>query len=113
MSSSHATTPHGGEHGAGEHAHPSNGFYWLIGAILAVVTFVEVAIFYIEAFEAVEAPLLVILSAAKVVLVVMFFMHLKMDSKVFTWVFLAGVVLATFMVAAMVVIYHYLPRVPI
>ena len=112
VSAHSADAPHGGDD-HGTHDHPSTGFYWMIGAVLAVLTFVEVAIFYIEAFEAVEAPLLVILSTAKVILVVMFFMHLKMDSKVFTWVFLAGLVLATFMVSAMVIIYNYLPNIQI
>jgi heme/copper-type cytochrome/quinol oxidase subunit 4 len=93
-----------------EDGHASASFYVWIGVILAVVTGVEVAIFYIEAMDAYEAPLLVILSAAKVVLVIMFFMHLKMEPKFLTWVFMAGVVLATFMVTALVVLYHVLPR---
>jgi heme/copper-type cytochrome/quinol oxidase subunit 4 len=76
-----------------------------------VLTFVEVAVFYIEALEAVEVPILVILSTAKVILVVMYFMHLKMDHKALTWLFMAGVVLAVFMVSALLVLYHVLPRV--
>ncbi len=96
--------------GADHHSHPSASFYVWIGVILAVVTGVEVAIFYIEAMDPYEAPLLVLLSAAKVVLVIMFFMHLKMEPRFLTWVFMAGVVLATFMVGALMVIYHVLPR---
>jgi len=105
-----AAGSHGADHGHEAEGHGSASFYVWIGVILAVVTGVEVAIFYIEAFEAVEAPLLVILSSAKVVLVVMFFMHLKMEPRVVTWVFIAGAVLATFMVSALVVLYHVLPR---
>jgi heme/copper-type cytochrome/quinol oxidase subunit 4 len=92
-----------------EEGHASAAFYVWIGVILAVVTGVEVAIFYIEAMDPYEAPLLVVLSAAKVVLVVMFFMHLKMEPRFVTWVFMAGVVLATFMVSALIVLYHVLP----
>ena len=53
--------------------------------------------------------MVLVLSAAKFVLVVGFFMHLKFDSKVFTGVFVAGLVLAVFMVSALMVLYHWLP----
>ena len=55
-------------------------------------------------------PLLLALSAGKFLLVVMFFMHLKFDSRLFTVLFLAGLSLAVFMVSALVILYHYLPR---
>lgn len=113
MSSDVSTHGADGGHAAGHDAHgnhPTTGFYWMIGIILAVLTFVEVAVYYIEAFASVEVPLLVTLSTAKVILVMMFFMHLKFDSRVFTWVLMAGVVLATFMVSAMVIIYNFIPH---
>ncbi len=97
-------TEHGHE---GGHAGP--GFYWMIGGILTVITAVEVAIFYVSALESVLVPLLLALSAAKFLLVVMFFMHLKFDSRVFTGVFMAGMVLAVFMTTALVVLYKVLP----
>lgn len=112
MSSDATTHAAGGGHAAGHDAHgnhPTTGFYWMIGIILAVLTFVEVAVYYIEAFAPVEVPLLVVLSTAKVILVMMFFMHLKFDNRVFTWVLIAGVVLAVFMVSAMVVLYNFVP----
>jgi cytochrome c oxidase subunit IV len=98
---------------AGAHGHdgghsPVKG-YLLIGGILAVLTFVEVAVFYIEALGAAEIPLLVLLSTAKIILVVLYFMHLKMDHKALTWIFVSGVVLAVFMVSALLVIHHVLP----
>lgn len=93
-----------------DHEHGSVAGYIMIGVILAVVTFVEVAIFYMEAIETFEVPLLIILSLAKVVLVVMYFMHLKMDHRALTGLFMSGVVLAVFMVSALVVLYHFLPR---
>jgi cytochrome c oxidase subunit IV len=99
---------HGGAHGEGE-AHASVGFYWMIGGVLAVLTAMEVAVFYIEALTAVEVPVLLTITAAKFILVVMFFMHLRYDSKVFTGLFLAGLVLATFMISALVALYHFLP----
>ncbi len=104
MSSQVEQHGHGEEHGG----HASPGFYWMIGIILAVITGMEVAVYYMD-FGALEVPVLLTLSAAKFILVVMFFMHLRFDSKIFSGVFLAGLVLAMFMVSALVVIYHVLP----
>jgi hypothetical protein len=40
----------------------------------------------------------------------MFFMHLKFDSKIYTGLFLSGMVLATFMMVALIILFHVLPR---
>ncbi len=93
-----------------EHEHASPGFYWMIGGILAALTALEVAAFYVK--PPFEIEILLILSAVKFVLVVGFFMHLKFDSKIFTGVFMAGLVLAMFMVTALMTLYHWLPPVP-
>lgn len=98
---------HAAEHEEHE-AHASRRFYWMIGGILAVLTAMEVAAFYME-LGAIEAPFLIALSLGKFVLVVMFYMHLKFDSKIFTGLFAAGMVLATFMTVGMWVLYHVLP----
>ena len=98
-----------GAHGTHE-THASVGFYWLIAIILAVITAMEVAIFYIPAIGRMLVPTLLALSAAKFVIVVMFFMHLRFDSKIFTGLFLAGLSLAVFMIVSLVVLYYYLPR---
>ena len=96
-------------HGQGHGGHASTGFYWAIGAILTVITAVEVAIFYIDAMAPVLVPVLLVLSAAKFAIVVMFFMHLKFDSKIFSGVFLAGLFLAAFMTTALIILYKVLP----
>lgn len=93
-----------------EQKHASVGFYWMIGGILAVVTALEVAIFYIPALAGATAPILILLSTGKFVMVVMFFMHLKFDSKVFTALFMAGLSLAILLVSGLMILYHYLPR---
>jgi cytochrome c oxidase subunit 4 len=98
------------EHPTGkEGGHASPAFYWTIGGILTVITAVEVAIFYIPALSGVLVPALLTLSATKFLLVVLFFMHLKFDSPVFSGVFLAGMVLAMFMTTALVLLYKVLP----
>jgi cytochrome c oxidase subunit 4 len=100
---------HDDPHGAHQ-SHASVGFYWMIAGVLAAITGLEVAIFYIPAVAGVLVPSLLALSAAKFVLVVMFFMHLKFDSPWFTGLFLAGLSLAVFMVVGLLVLYYFLPR---
>ena len=97
---------HADAHGEGGHA--SVGFYWMIGIILAVLTGLEVGAYYME-LGAIEVPLLLGLSIVKFVLVVMFFMHLKFDAKLFTGLFVAGLFLAVFMVSALMMLYHVVP----
>lgn len=98
------------DEGHDEGGHLSVRFYVMIGITLAVITAVEVAVYYIPAMEAVETPLILLLTAAKFALVVMFFMHLWIDSKVFTWLFSVGMLLASLMILALIVLYHFLPR---
>ena len=95
----------------GETTHASVGFYWMIGAVLTILTAVEVAVFYIPALHPVLVPTLLSLSSAKFVLVVLFFMHLRFDSRVFSTVFMAGMVLAMFMTVAMVILHKVLPAI--
>jgi len=106
MSSAEART-----HDQPPQGHSSVGFYWMIAGILTIITGVEVAIFYIEAMAPVLVPVLLVLSTAKFALVIMFFMHLKSDSKVFSVLFLAGLSLAVFVVVMMVILYQFLPNV--
>ncbi len=85
------------------HAHPSIKTYLAVAAILLVVTVVEVAIFYIPAIRETAwlAPTLLVLSAGKFSLVVMFYMHLKPDSKLYTLIFTAPLVLAALVILAL------------
>lgn len=74
--------------------HPDEMEYIKIGIALAIVTLVEVALFYIDIERAVLIPTLIVLSAGKFYLVVAFFMHLRFDSRLFTTAFVTGMVLA-------------------
>ena len=99
--------PHG--HGAAEAHHPTWKFYVLIGVILTVITLVEVAIFYIPQIKPVLIPTLALLSLAKFMIVVLFYMHLKFDSAVFRRVFFAPLVLAVLVVTGLVILFKVLP----
>jgi len=78
------------------HAHPGVGTYLTVAAVLTVITLVEVGIFYIPAVRhgPLLAPLLLTLSAAKFSLVVMFYMHLKSDHRLFTAIFTIPLLIA-------------------
>ncbi len=84
-----------------EHGHPSTGTYVAVAAVLTVITLVEVGVFYIPAFQSVLAPVLLILSGTKFALVVMFFMHLKSDHKLFTAIFTLPLLLAVAVIIAL------------
>ena len=92
-----------------EHEHPGYMMYVVIAVILTVITALEVAVFYIPALDPVLVPTLVVLSTGKFALVVMFYMHLKMDSRVFSGVFLAPFVLAVFLVISLIILFKVLP----
>ena len=80
------------EHDATAHEHPSEFQYIRIAIILAIITIVEVAIYYIDAVRDYLVPALVALSAIKFILVVGYFMHLKFDDKKLTWLFGAALI---------------------
>jgi len=70
--------------------HPSPKEYVRIAVVLAVVTAMEVGIYYAKISRALLIPLLLILAAIKFVLVVLWFMHLRFDSRTYARFFLIG-----------------------
>src|SRR2546426_5835810 len=70
-----------------EQAHATTGTYLRIAAVLVMITLIEVGIFYVPAFQSVLVPVLLVLSAVKFALVVMFYMHLKFDNRFFAFLF--------------------------
>ena len=74
--------------------------YWMIAVVLFVITAVEVVVTYIDALDSVVAPILIVLSAAKFVLVVGWFMHLKYDLKRYRGLFYIGLVAAPILFGA-------------
>ncbi|HUG15419.1 MAG TPA: cytochrome C oxidase subunit IV family protein [Thermomicrobiales bacterium] len=85
-----STSHHGGAPHVEEHAHPDPRQYIRIAVVLAIITALEVAIFYIKALEDYDTYILLPLSALKFILVVGYYMHLKFDNKLFTYTFIFG-----------------------
>ena len=80
----------------GDVAHPGEAEYVRIAVILALITGVEVAVYYVKALHSVLIPILVVLAVTKFTMVALFFMHLKFDSRLFRRLFITGIVLALF-----------------
>jgi cytochrome c oxidase subunit 4 len=91
------------EHHSGqqEHAHPGAKAYLAIAVVLTVITAIEVAIFYIPQMKPVLVPSLLTLSALKFSLVAMFYMHLKFDHRLFSWLFVVPMALAAVVILAL------------
>jgi cytochrome c oxidase subunit IV len=75
------------------HAHKPNSFYIKVAAALAVVTGIEVALYYLDLGK-LYLPILLVLMIIKFLTVVSLFMHLKYDNKLFSWLFYSGLGLA-------------------
>ena len=107
-------TKPGTDHEVDHHAdHPGERIYINVALILVAVTAIEVAIYYIDALSGILVPALLILSLFKFVAVVGYFMHLKMDDVRFRWMFLAGLIISSSVVLALLALFwtdtYYMP----
>ena len=100
---------HGGPEavGAVHTGHPTPGTYFKVAMILSVLTAIEVGIFYITGLSYAIIPILAVLSIGKFALVVMYYMHLKFDSKIFSGMFFFGMFVATGVVLALMALFSW------
>jgi cytochrome c oxidase subunit IV len=100
-----AHAPHGEEH-----AHPTWSTYWKVAVILTLITVGEVWAYYIPSFVASRAfvPTLLIMSAAKFAIVVMFYMHLKYDHKLFRVLFTGPLFIAALTLLSLMMLFGHL-----
>ena len=102
-------TKPGTDHAVDQHEeHPGERVYVNIAIILAVITALEVVIYYVDALSGILVPMLIIMSLAKFVTVVGYFMHLKYDDRRFAWIFGAGLLtaIAVFVAVAVMQDFH-------
>ena len=74
--------------------HPSDGEYVRIALILAAITGAEIAVYYLDSIKSLLIPLLFIFAIIKFALVVLWFMHLKFDNRLYARFFTAGILFA-------------------
>ena len=88
-----------------EHGMSAAG-YIRIAIILAAITGLEVSTYYVD-FGVLFLPALLIMMVIKFVMVVSYFMHLKFDNKIFSFLFYAGLVLAVGVYAAFLATFKF------
>ncbi len=93
---------------AAERSHPRTGQYLLVALLLLIVTIAEVTIFYLPALHPILVPALLTLSIAKFAMVAMFYMHLRFDSRLFSWVFLTPLGFAVAVIVGLMALFHVL-----
>jgi cytochrome c oxidase subunit 4 len=89
--------------------HPGTGEYIQIGVILAVLTAIEVALYFFDVSTFISTPVLLALTTMKFLLVVFWFMHLRFDTPLFRRLFFTGVALAFAVFTAVIAIFTFGP----
>ena len=114
------SAPHGAQGGHGApgthapghdaHAHPTWKQYKWVALILTLITVVEVWIYYIPSFVASKlfVPALLIMSAVKFAIVVMFYMHLKYDHRLFRALFTGPLIIAVVTLISLMFLFGHL-----
>jgi cytochrome c oxidase subunit 4 len=105
-SGGHADSVEG--HAMGEvHEHPTWKQYKWVAVILTLITVVEVWIYYTPFKDsALFVPVLLVMSAVKFAIVVMFYMHLKYDHKLFRALFVGPLIIAAGTLMALMFLFH-------
>jgi cytochrome c oxidase subunit 4 len=91
-------------------SHPGTRFYLTIGAILIFFTVLEI-LAYVGETRNMYGPsaatlIILVLSAVKFLAVVMYFMHLKFDHKLFTGIFVFPAALGILVIGSMILLFH-------
>jgi cytochrome c oxidase subunit 4 len=100
---------HGTETGHDEHV--QHGWpdrkYIQLAVILALITALEVWASYADWLGVFFIPALMIMMAVKFLAVALFFMHLRFDSPIFSWMFYTGLIPAILIFGAMLMTFQF------
>ena len=96
--------------GHGAHAHPTWKQYKWVALILTAITGVEVWIYYIPSFVASKlfVPSLLIMSAVKFAIVVLFYMHLRYDARLFRALFTGPLIIAVITIISLLFLFGHI-----
>ena len=85
------------QHAAHEHHAPSDGYFIKTAIVLAFVTALETSTYWWpNSMKSYATAALLIMMTIKFFMIVMIFMHLKFDSRLFGFMFYTGLGLAVF-----------------
>ena len=89
------------------HEHPQWATYKWVALILTIITVMEVWVYYIPAFVASRlfVPTLLIMSAVKFAIVVLFYMHLRYDHRLFRALFTGPLIIAITTIVALMFLF--------
>ena len=90
--------------------HPGPKQYVWVAVILAIVTAAEVAIYYVESLRDWLVPFLIAFAVIKFLLVALWFMHLRFDSRLFRRLFVTGIILALVVFAVVLATFFTSPE---
>ena len=98
------------EHAMGEvHEHPTWSTYKWVALILTLITVVEVWVYYTPFKDSpLFVPVLLIMSAVKFAIVVLFYMHLKYDSRLFRALFTGPLIIAVVTLISLMFLFGHL-----
>ena len=92
--------------GVNEAGHPTALRYVQIAWILCVLTLFEVWVYYQPELSKALIPILLGLSSVKFALVVLFYMHLKFDNRLFSALFTLGMTIAGCIIIALIFLFR-------
>ena len=109
-SDTHAPAAAAHAHHPEELPHPTWSTYWKVALILTIITAVEVSAYYIPAWATarIYAPSMLLLSACKFAIVVMFYMHLRYDHRLFRALFTGPLLIAMSTIVALLFLFGQL-----
>ena len=111
MAADHSETvrdAHGDAH-AKEHGHPDWSTYKWVALVLTIITILEVWIYYTPFVESrLFVPTLLVMSAAKFAIVVLFYMHLRYDAALFRALFTGPLIIAVTTVVVLLFLFGHL-----
>ena len=107
LDETHADHAEVSDHGHTDHGHGLTDMgYVKVALVLALLTGLEVSLTYVH-IGSLFLPILLLLMVIKFVTVVSFFMHLRFDNKIFTWLFYSGLLLAVGVYVVMLATFQF------
>ena len=93
-----------------QYSHKMDLLYVKVAVVLVVLTAIEIYASYADFLDKAFLPLMLGLMATKFLLVVLFFMHLRWDSKLFGRMFWAGALLAVAVYVGALATFEYFAK---
>lgn len=90
--------------------HPGPRLYITVAVILAALTGIEVGAFFLELSSWIVVWILLLLSLTKFLMVVFFFMHLRMDDNRFALLFFAPMIVMVSIAVALLAVFQNITR---